>query len=114
MVTLECVENEGLVRLGDVHVREAALVRQVHLGRDRARVEAGRLRVQLEVHRLGGLDAEHELVPGDVLEDTLRDVLELDADLDLGLVQRWTIRLKDIRDSDLGSETACANDLCPP
>ena len=87
MVTAKRVEDESLIRLGDLGVSEPALVREVHLRRDRARVQPGRLRVQLEVDRLRGLDADHELVARDVLEDALRDVLELDAHFDLGLVQ---------------------------
>ena len=87
VVALERVEEERLVRLGDLVVREPPLVRQVHLGRQRAHVQAGRLGVQLEVHGLGGLDAQDELVARDVLEDALRDVLELDAHFHFGLVQ---------------------------
>lgn len=87
VVTLERVENERLVCLWDLAVREPSLVRQVHLGRQRARVQAGRLGVHLEVHGLGGLDAQNELVARDVLEDPLRDVLELDPHFHFGLVQ---------------------------
>lgn len=93
VVAAERVEDEGLVRLGDLRLGEAALVRQVHLRGDRARVQAGCLRVQLEVHGLGWLDAQHELVARDVLENPLRDVLELDADLDLRLVERWSSQI---------------------
>ena len=87
VVTLECVEKERLVRLWDLVVREPSLVRQVHVGRQRARVQAGRLGVQLEVHGLGRLDAQNELVARDVFEDALRDVLELDPHFHFGLVQ---------------------------
>ena len=91
MVALDRVEDQALVRLRDIRLREPALVREVHLRRDCTRVQAGCLRVELEVDCLGGLDTDDELVARDVLEDTLRDVLELNADLNLGLVQRWRI-----------------------
>lgn len=109
MIATKRVEDEGLVRLRDLDLREATLVRQVHLGRDRARVQARRLRVQLEVDGLGRLDADDELVAGDVLEDALRDVLELDPDLDLRLVERW---IADAGGDKLsGAEDAVARDL---
>ena len=94
VVALERVEEERLVRLGDLVIREPPLVRQVHLGRQRAHVQAGRLGVQLEVHGLGGLDAQDELVARDVLEDALRDVLELDAHFHFGLVQGFSQKEK--------------------
>ena len=87
MVTLERVEDERLVRLGDLIIGEPSLVRQVHFGGERACVEAGCLGIHLQVHGLGGLDAEDELVARDVFEDTLTDVLELDPHFHLGFVQ---------------------------
>lgn len=87
MIALESIEDEGLVRLGDLRLRESPLVRQVHLGWERTSVETGSLGVELEVNGLRGLDAEDKLVAGDVLEDTLGDILELYADLDLRFVQ---------------------------
>ena len=87
VVSLERVEDERLVRLGDLEVGEAAAVREVQLRDDGLHAEAGQLRVHLEVDALVGLDADDELVPGDVLEDARGDVLELDADLHLGLVE---------------------------
>ena len=87
MVTLERVKDERLIRLWDLAVPESSLVRQVHLGRHRARVQTRRLGVHLEIHRLGGLDTQDELVARNVLEDALRDVLELDPHFHLGFVQ---------------------------
>lgn len=87
VVALERVTDERLVRLWDLVVSEPSLVRQVHLGRHRARVQTGLLGVHLEVHGLGGLDTQDELVTRDVLEDALRDVLELDPHFHLGFVQ---------------------------
>lgn len=95
VVATESVEDERLVRLWDLGVHEAALVREVHLCRDRTRLQAGGLSVELEVHRFGRLDPDDKLVPRDVLEDTLRHILELDPDLDLGFVQccyDWIMR----------------------
>ena len=87
MVTLERVEDERLVRLRDLVISEPPLIRQVHFDGHRVRIQARNLCVHLQVHRLGGLDAEDELVARDVLEDTLSDVLELDPHFDLGFVQ---------------------------
>lgn len=88
MVALEGVEDEALVRLRDELVGEPPLVRQVHLDRHRVCVQPRRLRVQLEVDGLAGLDADDELVARDILEDALRDVLVLYPDLYLRLVER--------------------------
>ncbi len=62
MVTAEGVEDERLVRLGDVCVGEAALVGEVHLRGEGACAETGLFGVKLEVDGLGGLDTQHELV----------------------------------------------------
>ena len=86
VVALERVEDERLVCLWDLVVREPSLVRQVHVGRQRAHVQARRLGVQLEVHGLGRLDAQDEFIARDVFENTLRDVLELDSHFHFGLV----------------------------
>jgi hypothetical protein len=95
MVAPERVQDEGLVRLGDLGVHKPPLVRQVHLDRHRARVQTGHLAVKLEVRGFRRLDADDELVAGDVLEDALRDVLELDTDLDFGFVQSlWNMSMK--------------------
>ena len=88
MIAAKRIEDEGLVRLGDLDLRKAPLVREVHLRWDRARVQTRCLRVDLEVDGLGGLNADNKLVTGDVLENALRDVLELDPDLNLRLVER--------------------------
>jgi hypothetical protein len=87
VITLERVENKRLVRLWDLVVGEPPLIRQVHFGRHRVRVQARHLCVHLQVNRLGGLDADDELVARDVFEDTLSDVLELDTNFHLGFVQ---------------------------
>lgn len=88
MVALEGVEDEALVRLRDELVGEPPLVREVHLDRHRVRVQPGRLRVELEVDGLAGLDADDKLVARDILENALRDVLVLYPDLYLCLVER--------------------------
>lgn len=87
VIALECVEDERLVRLGDLVFHESPLVRQVHLGRERARIQTGQLGVQLQVHSFGGLDAQDELVATDVFENTRGDVLELNSHFYLGVVQ---------------------------
>ncbi len=87
VVALQRVEDERLVGLGDLEVREAAPVRQIELRHHRLHAEAWQLRVHLDVHALVRLHADDELVPRDVLEDARRDILELDAHLGLLLVE---------------------------
>lgn len=89
MITLQRVQDQALVSLGDLRVREPPLVGQVHLRRDSACLETRSLGVELEVHSFSRLDAHDELVPADILEDALGDVFELNTDLDLGFIQRY-------------------------
>ena len=48
---------------------------------------AGGFRVELQINSLRRLDADNELITRNVFEDALGDVLELDADLNLRLVE---------------------------
>lgn len=88
MIAFQRIEDESFVSLGDLGFREATFVGQIHLNWHGARYQPGRLCVDLHVDSLRGLDPEHELVASDVVEDTLGDILILDADLHLGLVER--------------------------
>lgn len=87
VVTLEGIQDQGLVGLGDLEVGEAAAVGQVQLGHHRLHRQTGQLGVHLDVDGLVGLDTDDKLVTGDILEDTGGDVAELDANLGLLLVQ---------------------------
>ena len=87
VIALECVEDERLVRLGDLVFRESPLVRQIHLGWQCARVQTRHLGVQLQVHGFGGLNAQDELVATDVFENTRGDVLELNSHFHFGVIQ---------------------------
>ena len=87
MVTLQRVQDQAFVRLGDLRVRESLLVGQVHLSWDRERAQTGGLRVELQVNGFGRLNSHDELITADVGEDALCDVLELDPDIDLGFVE---------------------------
>ena len=87
VIALEGVEDKRLVRLGDLIVRETPLVRQVHLGWERARGQTRLLGVQLQVHGFGGLNAQNELVATDVFENTGGDVLKLKSHFHLGVIQ---------------------------
>lgn len=89
VVALEGVEDKALVRLRDELIGETPFVREVHLDRHRVRIEAGRLRVELEVDGLAGLDADDELVTRDILENALRHVLVLYPDFYLCLVESY-------------------------
>ena len=87
VVSLESVKNERLVRLGDLEVAESAAVGEVKLGDGSLHAKARQLRVHLDVDALVGLDADDELVAGNILEDSAGDILELDANLRLLLVE---------------------------
>ena len=87
MVTLEGVQDEGFVGLGDLEVGEAAAVGQVKLSDHGLHAETWELRVHLDVDALIWLNADDQLVTWDVLEDTRSDVLELNADFGLLLVE---------------------------
>ena len=102
MVALERIEDQALVRLGDLCVREAALVREVHLRRNCACIQTGGLRVEFQVDGLRRLDADHELVARNVLEDALGDILELDADLSLLLVEGCQLSVAELSKSYRG------------
>ena len=87
VVTLERVKDQRLVGLGDLQVREAAAVSEIQLGNHGLHAQARKLGVHLDVHALVGLNADHKLVTGDVLENARCDILELNADLGLLLVE---------------------------
>ena len=86
MVTLESIENQTLVRFRDLRIRKPPLVGQVHLSWDRTGVQSWCLGVQLEVNGFRRLNTHDEFISGNILEDTLGDILELNTDLDLGLI----------------------------
>jgi hypothetical protein len=87
VVTLKGIEDERLVGLGDLEVRETTAVGEIQLGNHGLHAQARELRVHLDVHTLVGLNADDKLVAGNVLEDTRGNVLELNADLGLLLVE---------------------------
>lgn len=87
VVALEGVQDQGLVGLRDLEVREAAAVGQVQLGHNRLHGQTRQLGVHLDVDGLVGLDTNNQLVAGNVLEDTRGHVLELDADFGFLLVE---------------------------
>lgn len=87
VVTLEGVEDQRLVSLGDLKVGKAAAVGEVKLGDNGLHGETGQLGVHLGVDRLVGLHTDDKLVTRNVLEDTGGHVTELDTDLGLLLVE---------------------------
>lgn len=90
VVAFEGIQYECFVRFGDLGIGESSLVGEVHLGGHGAGVQAGGLRVELQVDSFAGLDTDDEFVASDILENTLGHVFELDADFDLCLVQGFT------------------------
>ena len=91
VVALERVEDEALVRLGDVLVGETSLVRQVHLNRYRAGVKTRCLRIQLEIDRFAGLDTDDEFISGNIFEYSLSNIFVLNPNFDLRLVQSYNL-----------------------
>jgi hypothetical protein len=68
---------------------ESVLVGQIELSGDSTCLESGELGVHLHVDCFVGLDSEDELVSANIVENASFDILELDSDLDLGLVECW-------------------------
>ena len=89
VVPFQSVQDQGLISLRDVNIPESTLVRQVHVHGDRLGIQPRSFCVQFQIHRLRWLNANHELVSRNVFEDSRSDILELDSDLDLGLIQSW-------------------------
>jgi len=87
VVALESIQDQRLVSLGNLKVGESPAVGKIKLGNHSLHAETGQLRVHLDVHGFVGLDAEDELVTWDVLENARGYILELDANLDLGLIE---------------------------
>lgn len=56
MIALQRIQNQTLVRLGDLRLRKTLLVRQIHLCRDSPRIQPGRLGVQFQVNCFRGLN----------------------------------------------------------
>jgi hypothetical protein len=80
-------EENLLVSLGDLEVRESSLVSEIHFGRYSSHRKSRSLRIHLEVDCFSRLDTNDELVAGDLLEDTLSDILVLNTDLSLLFVE---------------------------
>jgi hypothetical protein len=87
VVAFESIKNEGFVGLGDSGVGETFGIGEVELDGNCACGETGELGVHLHVNGLRRLDSQNELVSGDVVEDASCRVLELNSNLDLGLVE---------------------------
>lgn len=87
MVTLHSIKNKRLVRFWDRDLSKSSFVRQIHVNWDGTSVKSGRLGIKFQVDRFRGLDSNDKLVSRNILEDSLCDVLELNSDLNLGLVQ---------------------------
>ncbi len=62
VVALERVKDERLVCLGDRGIREPTLVRQVHLSRERTRVQARGFHVEFEVNGFLRLDTNDQFI----------------------------------------------------
>lgn len=89
VVALQGVQNQRLVRFGDLEVREATAVGQIEFRDNCLHRQTGKFGVHLDIDGLVGLHSNDELVSGNVLENARRDVLELDANLRLLLVKGW-------------------------
>ena len=83
---------------GNLEIAEPPLVCQIHLSWHRAHLQSRCLCVHLKIHGLSRLDPYDELVPADVAEDAVGDVLVLNSNLGLLLIQRLA-RLHDEGDA---------------
>lgn len=88
VVPFESVKDKSLVCLRDFGVGESFLIGEVELDWDRSSCKTGQLCIHFHVNSLGWLNSKDELIAGDVVEDTLCGIFELDPDLHLALVQR--------------------------
>jgi hypothetical protein len=89
VVTLQGIQDQGLVGLRDLEVGEAATVGEIQLSDNSLHGESGKLRVHLDVNRLVGLNSDNKLVARNVLEDSRGNIAELNTDFGLLLVQGW-------------------------
>lgn len=87
MVTFQGVQDQSFIGLRNVSVGETPLVSEIHFGGDGPSIKTRLLGVELHVDGFGRLYAKNELVTGDVLEDTLSDILVLDTNFHFGFVQ---------------------------
>ena len=87
MITLESIQDQRFVCLGDFEVGEAAAVSEVKFRHNGLHGKTGQLRVHLDVYRLVGLHTNDKFVARNVLEDTGCHVAELNTDLSLLLIQ---------------------------
>lgn len=94
VVPLERIEDQRLVGLWDLQIREAAAVSQVKLSHNSLHRQTRELGIHLDVDGLVGLDTDNKLISGNVLEDTRSDILELDTDLSLLLVEGYAMSVE--------------------
>lgn len=111
MVSLQGIQDQRFIGLGDLQVGESAAVGEVELGDDRLHRETRQFRVHLDVNGLVGLDSDDQLVAGNVLEDTRGHISELDADLGLLLIQSCGVSAPLIARSE---KITCQLYLCLP
>ena len=90
VITLQRIKDERLIGFGDLEIRESSAVREIELSDDSLHAQAGQLRIHLQVYALVGLDTDDEFVPRNVLKDSRGHILELDSNLRLLLVERFS------------------------
>jgi hypothetical protein len=87
VITLDSIQDERFIRLGNLRIGESVLVRKVEVGGNGVERKSWRLYVHLHVDCFVWLDTEDDLVSHKIRKDTLGGILELYTDLDLGLVE---------------------------
>ena len=93
MITLERIQDQRFICLGNLGLCESLLVSQVHVDRYGSSLESWQFRVHFHVDCFGGLDAEDELITCDIGKYPLDDVFVLDANLDFGFVQGYVLHV---------------------
>jgi hypothetical protein len=92
-VSLESIKDQCLIGFGDLCIRRASHVGQVHLGRHYPSGKTGSLDVKPEVHSFERLDTNDKFISEDILENTLGNILELDTNFDIGLIESYGVVL---------------------
>ena len=89
VISLQRIQDECFIRFWDLGIYKTFLVRQVHFRRQHACVKARSLRIEFEVHGFGRLYTHDEFVASDICKDSLRDILELNANFHFGFVEGY-------------------------
>lgn len=89
MVTLQSIQDQSLIRLGDLEITEATPIGKIKLSHGRLHTKTRKLGVHLDVDTLVGLDADDKLITRNVLENSAGNILELNSNFRLLFIQSF-------------------------